>query len=143
MTKWLQAAKQAIGADAVPEVPTQPAAMPVLSVLSVLSEGGTPDPAPLVATPPRSKPEPAPSARPEVIRGGFPYGTTCSLGDAPRTWTGRIVSLSDWRALSDWERHGPNGRLWCGLCRVWHMAGECEAGAESDTGADGRKETGK
>lgn len=54
MTKWLQAAKQAIGADAGPEEPTQPREKPVLSVLSVMSEGGTPDPAPHIATPPRA-----------------------------------------------------------------------------------------
>src|SRR5690554_6627883 len=61
MTKWLQAAKQAIGADAGPEEPTQPRKKPVLSVLSVMSEGGTPDPAPRVAsvaTPPELKPAP-------------------------------------------------------------------------------------
>lgn len=36
-----------------------------------------------------------------------------------RTWTGRIVNLDDWRRLSDWERHGPDGRLFCGICRAW------------------------
>lgn len=46
----------------------------------------------------------------------------------PRTWTGRIVSLDAWRRLSDWERHGPNGRHWCGLCREWHLPGHCEGG---------------
>lgn len=36
-----------------------------------------------------------------------------------RTWTGRVVSLDAWRALSEWERHGPRGQLWCGFCGAW------------------------
>src|SRR6056297_4129205 len=46
----------------------------------------------------------------------FPHGTACDLGDTPRTWTGRVVSLAAWRRMTEWEKHGPNGRLWCGLC---------------------------
>lgn len=37
----------------------------------------------------------------------------------PRTWTGRVVSLDEWRKLSTWDRHGPDGRLFCGICRAW------------------------
>ena len=36
-----------------------------------------------------------------------------------KTWTGKIVSLDDWRNMSDWDRHGPNGRIWCGIHREW------------------------
>ena len=43
----------------------------------------------------------------------------------PRTWTGRSVSPEEWATLSDWDRRGPDGRLWCGVCRVWHMPGDC------------------
>jgi hypothetical protein len=43
----------------------------------------------------------------------------------PRTWTGRIVSPEEWATLSDWDKRGPDGRLWCGVCRVWHMPGGC------------------
>lgn len=49
----------------------------------------------------------------------FPYGTACGLGDMPRTWTGRVVSLADWRNLTDWERNGPKGMLWCGKRKQW------------------------
>ena len=52
-----------------------------------------------------------------------------SASDEPRTWTGRVVSLAEWRRLSAWERHGPNGRLWCGICRAWHHPGKCQGGA--------------
>jgi hypothetical protein len=37
----------------------------------------------------------------------------------PKTWTGRIVSLDEWRRLTEWERDGPNGRHWCGITRRW------------------------
>lgn len=37
----------------------------------------------------------------------------------PKTWTGRIVSLAEWRNLTDWERHGPRGRVWNALTRKW------------------------
>lgn len=37
----------------------------------------------------------------------------------PRTWTGRIVNLDEWLMLSAWDRHGPGGRIYCGLCCRW------------------------
>lgn len=36
-----------------------------------------------------------------------------------RTWTGRVVSLDEWHQLSAWDRHGPAGRPFCGLCWGW------------------------
>ncbi len=62
-----------------------------------------------VTTPPHSKQEP------------FPYGTACNLGDAPRTWTGRIVSLDEWRRLTEWEKHGPNGQHWNCITKRWEQ----------------------
>lgn len=47
-----------------------------------------------------------------------------------RTWTGRVVSLVEWQRLSDWERNGPNGRHWCGLCREWHAPRLCKGGCD-------------
>lgn len=47
----------------------------------------------------------------------FPYGF--APNGNPRTWTGRIVSLDDWRRLSAWERHGSTGQLWSGITRQW------------------------
>lgn len=35
------------------------------------------------------------------------------------TWRGRVVRLDEWRRLSEWDRHGPGGRLFCGICREW------------------------
>ncbi|RYH07747.1 hypothetical protein EU800_19210 [Tropicimonas sp. IMCC6043] len=52
-------------------------------------------------------------ATPETL----PHGV--SVAGSPLTWTGRVVSLEAWRRLSEWERHGPDGRLWNGLTREW------------------------
>lgn len=35
------------------------------------------------------------------------------------TWTGRAVRLDEWRQLGAWDRHGPAGRLFCGICKAW------------------------
>lgn len=74
---------------------------------------------------------PPPSAEPQPSRddgGAFRHGR--SLTGDPRTWTGRVVSLDAWRSLSAWERHGPDGRLWCGVCRAWVEAfPDCHGGA--------------
>ncbi|MEP6019260.1 MAG: hypothetical protein ABJ251_12375 [Paracoccaceae bacterium] len=45
--------------------------------------------------------------------------THFSFGGRAISWTGKIVSLEDWRALTAWERHGPNGRHWNGITRQW------------------------
>lgn len=37
----------------------------------------------------------------------------------PRTWSGKIVSLSEWRAMTEWERHGNTGKAWNGLTQKW------------------------
>lgn len=42
-----------------------------------------------------------------------------SIDGRPLTWTGRVVSLDDWRRLSDWERHGISGKLWNARSRQW------------------------
>lgn len=42
-----------------------------------------------------------------------------SIAGHPLTWTGRVVSLADWHKLTAWDRHGPNGRHWCGIRRTW------------------------
>jgi hypothetical protein len=119
MTRWLRAAKQASG-DGKAE------AGPVLSVVSVLSEGERSE-ADNVSGFARQYARDA-RAAPDPNTDAFPYGTACNLGDAPRTWEGRVVSLATWKRLTEWERHGPNGRLWCGLCQCWHMPGNCEGG---------------
>lgn len=42
-----------------------------------------------------------------------------TAGGRVATWTGRVVSLDEWRRLTEWERHGPNGRQWCGITSTW------------------------
>jgi hypothetical protein len=114
MTRWLAAARRAEEAGTKLTKPTEPRPSEVMSVMSVLSE--------------REKPQAAQVARrvePDPNADAFPYGTACDLGDAPRTWTGRVVSLAAWKRLTEWERHGPNGRVWCGLCRCRHMPNAC------------------
>ena len=108
MTRWLQAAKRTIDAGA--EL-AEPRPEKVLSVLSVLSEGERTDPAPLVAN--VATPRPSAGGASDMWRHG------ASVAGKPLTWTGRIVSLDAWRDLTEWERHGPNGKPWCCITRRW------------------------
>ena len=102
---------------------SQPEAPPV-SQLSQVSQAPEAAPHALatgsagpVALSPPSQPRPSRPAPSAPGGGTFRHGVTG--GGRPRTWTGRIVSLEEWRGLSEWERHGPDGRLWCGCCRAW------------------------
>jgi len=98
-----------------------PAASPVSRLSQVSQPPISPNMAPrvaevaIVATPPARRPEPKPSA--EI----FPHGL--SVTGQPKTWTGRIVSLDEWRRLTEWEKHGQNGRHWCGVTRAWTSTG--------------------
>lgn len=58
-----------------------------------------------------------PKENPEIVQS--PHGV--SVAGHPLTWTGRVVLLDAWRALSDWERHGPDGRLWDGRTKQWQQ----------------------
>lgn len=69
-----------------------------------------------IARPPASGPKNDDQPAPSVSRQDDP---PLNADGYARTWTGRVVSLANWRALSDWDRHGPNGRLHCGICRQW------------------------
>lgn len=60
-----------------------------------------------------AKPADPPQPTPEA----FPYGV--GITGTPRTWTGRVVSLDEWRRLSEWDRHGSTGKIWNGLTRQW------------------------
>ena len=138
MTRWLQAARAARAAlspgdktDKADE--TQPmggadrqSAQPemVMSVMSVLSEGGMPRPQPSAPAPSPQDGEPArPAASPDIADDA--PRILCSVTGRPVTWTGKVVSLDAWRSLSAWERHGPDGRLFCGICRAWVAPGGC------------------
>lgn len=50
-----------------------------------------------------------------------PDGET--VGGRAVTWTGRVVSLDEWRHLTAWDRKGPDGRPWCGIDRNWKGEG--------------------
>lgn len=59
-------------------------------------------------------------ARPQAppSKGGD-YRHGQAVNGNPKTWTGKVVSLADWRGLSEWEKHGPDGRVWCGKAWQW------------------------
>lgn len=72
--------------------------------------------------PGRAEPEVAPPAQraadpPSRQDEASPYGV--AVGGRPMTWTGKVVSLAEWRALSEWERHGPGAQHWDGVSRTW------------------------
>ncbi len=52
----------------------------------------------------------------ETVGPDFRHGSF--MGD-PKTWTGRVVSLAEWRDLTAWDRHGSTGKVWNGLTRAW------------------------
>lgn len=83
-----------------------------VSQVSRVSQGGTSE----------EQKAPAPTNAPEQHPAPCPHGH--SVSGAPRTWTGRVVSLDQWRKLSDWDRHGPDGRVWNGATQQWENPGE-------------------
>lgn len=87
--------------DTRPLATTATSATPAQRVAPIVAEVAS------VATLPTRNREPA----------VFPHGAFGA--EHPRTWTGRLVSLDEWQRLSEWERHGPNGQLWCGIARTW------------------------
>ena len=42
-----------------------------------------------------------------------------AISGRPKTWTGQIVSLDEWRRLTPWQKHGADGQIWCGACNCW------------------------
>lgn len=90
-----------------------PAAKPPFAAIAAASHAKNktkPQPAEVTPQPPR----PAPS-RPQPE--GFSYGR--SFDGKPLTWTGKVVSLDEWRRLSEWDKHGSTGKLFCGVCSAW------------------------
>jgi hypothetical protein len=53
------------------------------------------------------------------VDGPHRHGTT--FDGTPKTWTGKVVSLAAWRQLSEWEKHGPNGKHWNGITQLWEI----------------------
>ena len=52
-----------------------------------------------------------------LLQMDYPHGQ--SVAGRPKTWTGKVVNLADWRNLSEWERHGSTGKMWNGLTQQW------------------------
>ena len=69
-------------------------------------------------------PEPECLAPPQSCVEMFPHGS--GVGGRPLTWTGRVVSLDAWRSMSEWERHGPQGRHWNGISLQWEDGGQAQ-----------------
>lgn len=132
MTRWLEAAQVAERIGTKPTKLTEPhpngGHAGVSSVLSVSSEwsevqsDGT-----SIATFERDTANIASAADPYA--GMFVHGT--STGGRPRTWTGRVVSFTEWRKLSVWQRDGPDGRMFCGCCWQWLTPKIAQAHAEA------------
>jgi len=94
-----------------------PADLPQSPPISGLAElaGGNAETEKMAAPAQIQKPTPQPPQKPSAET--YPHGL--SVTGQPLTWTGRIVTFADWPTLSDWEKHGPNGRLWNGITRRW------------------------
>jgi len=69
------------------------------------------------------------AAKPDFMQDLCQHGA--SVAGKPCTWTGRPVSPAEWRNLSEWQRHGPDGRFWCACCRAWVSRGTALAHAEA------------
>ena len=63
-------------------------------------------------------------AKVEGIKEADPYQHGKALNGNPKTWTGRVVSMDEWRRLSRWDRHGSTGQVWNGITRQWEPAGQ-------------------
>jgi hypothetical protein len=96
-------------------IATQAPAVRPVSRLSQLSQPPQPEKAASRVAEVANVATPLPSAEGETDM--WRHGV--SVAGNPLTWTGRIVSLNAWRDLTEWERHGPNGRHWCGIKQSW------------------------
>ena len=115
MNRWLALAKDPDDrAKPLPDNPTEPDKRGFCPVLS----GCRVEKSPLEST------HPTIASAPSLDKGDmFRHGR--SVTGRPLTWTGRVVSLDEWRRLSAWDRHGPDGRMFCGACREWVVPGAC------------------
>lgn len=94
-------------------------ATPATQTETVAKVADVAGPAPLNKPPPPRQP-PAPAS---LSRQGEPHPDAQGYR---HTWTGRVVRLDEWRQLGAWDRHGPAGRLFCGICKAWvSRNGEC------------------
>ncbi|MEL7259263.1 MAG: hypothetical protein AAFN80_15730 [Pseudomonadota bacterium] len=112
MSKWLAIAENGEnGFNSLTDTRQEPAESPFLTVSAGCREEKS------EKTLENTEPEWPPKAHGvEGMRHGF------TVGGRPLTYTGRVVSLEDWRNLSEWEKHGPVGRGWNGKTQAWEMS---------------------
>ena len=107
MSKWLSLAEveneSQLPCDSVTKPDKTPLKQPAVGLCQVLSECQVGSADNLEAQ------------CPDQFRHGFTFT------GRPKTWTGKIVSLDEWRRLSAWDRHGPDGRVWNGKTRAWEV----------------------
>lgn len=118
MSRWLSLARRPEEiSKTLPDTPTKPDKREV--------EGATRNFCPVLSGCRVRKSRKVDAARSSVIT--VPNSTSLLKTASPdslggngyqRTWTGAVVSLADWEALSEWERHGPNGRMF--YADTWH-----------------------
>lgn len=150
MTRWLQAALSSpmpiVKTDVTDRTPFNGAPEQVSSVVSVSSvcqfaepyHAPTDQPAPPthVNSGNRSR-HPDETTQPRASASLLRLDEPCpnEYGRC-HTWTGRVVSLDEWRQLSAWGRYGPAGRLFCGICQAW-VRREAKCGLAGCWKADG------
>lgn len=124
MNRWLALAKEASETSKpLPDTPTEPDKRGLCQVLSGCQVEKTENASASDAIEaPRAfaPPEPSQPSRPTPPRpepDAFPYGH--SVDGQPLTWTGKVVSLAEWKRLSEWDKHGSTGKVWNGLTRAW------------------------
>ena len=103
---------------------TKAPALRAVSRLSQLSQAPQVRPPPFHVAVVASVATPLPEATSSAVDGceaetRFPHAYSALGG--PVTWTGRVVSLDDWRNLTEWEKHGPDGRHWNGITKQWEQ----------------------
>lgn len=109
MNRWLALAKEPDEkAVRLPDTPTEPDKRGLCRVLSGCR----------VEKSEMERPRPADPPQPSRDTDN-PFRHGRAPGNRPVTWCGQVVSLDEWRRLSAWDRHGPDGRLHCGICKAW------------------------
>lgn len=130
MTRWLQAAISSSlsknKADITDKTSSRGTLEQVASVVSVASSCHFAEPDSVAEKPDQAQMGKA-NNRPTDQITWPPIPGFRSRQDEPRTdeygrchtWTGRLVHVDEWRQLSGWDRHGPAGQLFCGICHAW------------------------
>lgn len=113
MSKWLAIAKDpATHSNILTDNPTKPDKMAVLETKTDFCQ--------VLSGCQAVRDEPAVASECSEMLYGF------AISGRPKTWTGQIVSLDEWRRLTPWQKHGADDQLWCGVCKSWvHQCDHC------------------